>query len=46
MTIEFTQLSAQILGWLNRRVARHLAAEAARLTRENGTDGDKQTVHA
>jgi hypothetical protein len=33
MTIEILQLSAQIQRWINRRVARHLAAQVARLTR-------------
>jgi hypothetical protein len=33
MTIEILYLTAQLQRWLNRRVARHLAAQAARLTR-------------
>jgi hypothetical protein len=33
MTIEILYLTAQIHRWLNRSVARHLAAQAARLTR-------------
>jgi hypothetical protein len=33
MTIEIFQLTAQIQHWLNVRVARHLAAQAARLVR-------------
>jgi hypothetical protein len=33
MIIEIFQLSAQIQSWLNRRVARHLAAQAAKLMR-------------
>ncbi len=33
MTIEIFQLTAQIQHWLNVRVARHLAAQAARLAR-------------
>jgi hypothetical protein len=33
MTIEIFYLTAQIHNWLNARVARHLAAQAARLTR-------------
>jgi len=32
MTAEILHLTAQIHRWLNRRVARHLAAQAARLT--------------
>jgi hypothetical protein len=32
MTAEILHLTAQIQRWLNRRVARHLAAQAARLT--------------
>ncbi|MCP1914850.1 MULTISPECIES: hypothetical protein [Bradyrhizobium] len=44
MTIEIFQLTAQIQQWLNLRVARHLAAQAAKFTR--GQDGDNQTVNA
>jgi hypothetical protein len=33
MTIEILYLAAQIQRWLNESVARHLAAQAARLTR-------------
>jgi hypothetical protein len=33
MTIEFLNLAAQIHRWLDRRVARHLAAQAAKLAR-------------
>jgi hypothetical protein len=33
MTIELLYLTAQIQRWLNARVARHLAAQAERLTR-------------
>ncbi len=33
MTIEIFYLTAQIQRWLNARVARHLAAQAERLTR-------------
>jgi hypothetical protein len=33
MTIEILYLTAQIQRWLNRSVARHLAARAARLSR-------------
>jgi hypothetical protein len=33
MIIEIFYLTAQIHQWLNRRVARHLAAQAARFTR-------------
>jgi hypothetical protein len=33
MTIEILYLTAQIHRWLNRSVARHLAAQAARLAR-------------
>jgi hypothetical protein len=33
MTIEILYLTAQIHRWLNRSVARHLAAQAERLTR-------------
>jgi hypothetical protein len=33
MSIEILYLTAQIHRWLNRSVARHLAAQAARLTR-------------
>jgi len=33
MTIEIFYLTAQIHRWLNRQVARHLAAQAARLIR-------------
>jgi hypothetical protein len=32
MTIEIFYLTAQIHRWLNERVARHLAAQAAKLT--------------
>jgi hypothetical protein len=32
MTIEIIYLTAQIHRWLNERVARHLAAQAAKLT--------------
>ncbi len=32
MTIEIIYLTAQIHRWLNQRVARHLAAQAAKLT--------------
>jgi hypothetical protein len=32
MTIEILYLTAQIHRWLNERVARHLAAQAAKLT--------------
>jgi hypothetical protein len=34
MTIEFLHLTAQIQHWVNVRVARHLAAQAARLARK------------
>jgi hypothetical protein len=33
MTIEILYLTAQIQRWLNRSVARHLAAQAAKLSR-------------
>jgi hypothetical protein len=33
MTMEIFYLTAQIQNWLNVRVARHLAAQAARLSR-------------
>ena len=33
MTIEILYLTAQIQRWLNRSVARHLAAQVERLTR-------------
>jgi hypothetical protein len=33
MTIEILNLTAQIQHWLNQQVARHLAAQAARLSR-------------
>jgi hypothetical protein len=33
MTIEILALTAQIKLWLNQQVARHLAAQAAKLTR-------------
>jgi hypothetical protein len=33
MTIEIFYLTAQIHRWINVRVARHLAAQAAKLTR-------------
>jgi hypothetical protein len=33
MTLEIFYLTAQIHNWLNVRVARHLAAQAARLAR-------------
>ena len=33
MTIEILYLTAQIQRWLNLRVARHLAAQAAKFTR-------------
>jgi hypothetical protein len=33
MTIELLYLTAQIHNWLNERVARHLAAQAKKLTR-------------
>jgi hypothetical protein len=33
MTIEILYLTAQIQRWLNRSVARHLAAQAAKFTR-------------
>jgi hypothetical protein len=33
MTIEIFYLTAQFQRWINARVARHLAAQAARLTR-------------
>jgi hypothetical protein len=33
MTIEIIYLTAQIHNWLNKRVAHHLAARAAKLTR-------------
>jgi hypothetical protein len=33
MAIEILYLSAQLQRWLNRRVARHLAAQAEKLTR-------------
>ena len=33
MTIEILHLTAQIQRWINARVARHLAAQAARLSR-------------
>ncbi|QPF82689.1 hypothetical protein IC762_23470 [Bradyrhizobium genosp. L] len=42
MTIEIFQLTAQIQQWLNLRVARHLAAQAAKFSR--GTDGETQTT--
>jgi len=44
MTIEIIQLTAQIQQWLNHRVARHLAAQAAKFSR--GHDADNQTVNA
>jgi hypothetical protein len=34
MTIEILHLTAQIQHWVNVRVARHLAAQAARLARK------------
>ena len=33
MTIEILYLTSQFQRWLNRRVARHLAAQVQRLTR-------------
>jgi hypothetical protein len=33
MTVEILYLTAQLHRWLNRRVARHLAAQVERLTR-------------
>jgi hypothetical protein len=33
MTIELLYLTSQLQRWLNARVARHLAAQAERLTR-------------
>ena len=33
MTIEILHLTAQLQHWLNVQVARHLAAQAAKLTR-------------
>jgi hypothetical protein len=33
MAIEILYLTHQIQRWINRRVARHLAAQAARVTR-------------
>lgn len=33
MTIEILDLTAQIQRWLNRQVARHLEAQAAKLSR-------------
>ena len=36
MTIEIFYLTAQIQHWLNVRVARHLAAQAAKLTHYTG----------
>ena len=36
MTIEIFYLTAQIQRWLNARVARHLAAQAAKLRPLNG----------
>jgi hypothetical protein len=33
MTIEILYLTAQLQRWLNRRVARHLAAQVEKLTR-------------
>jgi hypothetical protein len=33
MTIEILYLTHQLQRWINRRVARHLAAQAARLSR-------------
>jgi hypothetical protein len=33
MTIEILNLTAQIQHWLNQKVARHLAAQAAKLGR-------------
>ena len=44
MTIEIIHLTTQIQQWLNLRVARHLAAQAAKFTR--GQDSDNQTVNA
>ncbi|WP_283807898.1 hypothetical protein [Bradyrhizobium macuxiense] len=44
MTLEIIQLTAQIQQWLNQRVARHLAAQAAKFSR--GQDSDNQTVNA
>jgi hypothetical protein len=44
MTIEIIQLTAQIQQWLNHRVARHLAAQAAKFSR--GQDADHHTVNA
>jgi hypothetical protein len=44
MTIEIFHLTAQIQQWLNLRVARHLAAQAAKFNREQ--DSDNQTVNA
>jgi hypothetical protein len=38
MTIEILYLTAQMQRWLNFQVARHLEAQAARLTPANGTD--------
>ncbi|WP_283818005.1 hypothetical protein [Bradyrhizobium jicamae] len=44
MTIELIHLTTQIQQWLNLRVARHLAAQAAKFHREQ--DSDNRTVNA
>ena len=44
MAMEIIHLTTQIQQWLNLRVARHLAAQAAKFTR--GQDSDNQTVNA
>jgi len=44
MAVEIFQLSAQIQQWLNARIARHLAAQAAKFTRRQ--DDENDTVNA
>ena len=46
MAIEIFYLTAQIQRWLNSRVARHLEAQAAKLTRQADRDSDDQAVRA
>ena len=44
MTIEILYLTAQMQRWLNSQVARHLEAQAARLSPELGTEGPGGSV--
>jgi hypothetical protein len=44
MTIEILYLTAQMQRWLNSQVARHLEAQAARLSAELGTEGPGGSV--